>query len=957
MLWFFALFGSLAAGAAMSSSSRGPQTAAPQNDTPPDVSDDTETGDEAGDDLHTGHDTPDPEPDDTPSGEGGEDTGAGDTPHMDHGDHEADGETDGGTHTGHGTAEVTPPPVGADQATIDAYIEAIRAQPETHMHADDSGKMTEHMAAMDLVPRDEATHIAISNGDWFDPDTWHTGEVPADDAKVLIPEGISVTYGSESDVSLFTVRVDGELDFDTDADSQMIFDTMIVSPTGCLVIGSVDDPVAADVSVKLVIADNGPINTDWDPTLLSRGIISHGDASIHGAEKDSHEKVTEDPMAGDTELTFEDLPLGWEVGDTIVVAGTRYDGHKWDNLLREVRLFESEDEIRVITGIEGNTVQFEQALEFDHDSPRGDLKTSVANYTRNVSVETENAEEVEISGRGHVMFMHSDDVDVRYAEFHELGRTDKSEPSQDISDFDPVESDSNVQGRYSLHLHRTGIDDPDDPSYLVGNAVWGSPGWGYVHHDSNAILENNASFDTFGAGYVAETGNETGAWVDNIAILAQGIDWNIPKNTTTIDEDTFDTARGGDGFWFQGRMVEASDNIAASVNTGFVYFHRDGDSRMIEFDASKFEYGDVFFGDDMVWPGLVPIREFSGNETFAAREGLHIVKANPNQGHDIWSELNGFTAWSVTSGAHLEYTSHYILNDFDLIGSDPEPGKHPEFGISFGNNTSDMVIADSHIEGFYTGIDLVKTFNGVAEPDDEHNYVVINAEFGNVETEIANYDPGLDQLFSDGELPGEQARLDLGDRLTFDGNPVSISGTKTDSIGETVFPGGTDSFDIQKPSVLNILEDDGYWTTSDGESYFNVDLYFTDRMTGEIYYETHPVFVDEDLAGFLSGPFGHYTEAVNNGEQDIVEINGQSFAGDQLLYTPIEAVPWNTTAMPDSTYFDVMEMPHAAVIDAGVPPDGQDILAALTHNQGTLDESLPLVPDSETEDIMLDDVA
>ena len=104
-----------------------------------------------------------------------------------------------------------------------------------------------------------------------------------------------------------------------------------------------------------------------------------------------------------------------------------------------------------------------------------------------------------------------------------LVRTDKSERAFDHSDLPNISADSNLKGRYSFHLHRSGTEDVDDPAMVVGNAVFSSPGWGFVHHDSNAILHNNASFDTFGAGFVAESGNEIGAWTDNLAIGAQGV--------------------------------------------------------------------------------------------------------------------------------------------------------------------------------------------------------------------------------------------------------------------------------------------------------------------------------------------------------------------------------------------------------------------------------------------------
>ena len=165
--------------------------------------------------------------------------------------------------------------------------------------------------------------------------------------------------------------------------------------------------------------------------------------------------------AGDTWVDFGETPKGWAVGDTIVIAGTHYEGY-YEAGTPVLSTIPPEDEVRVITQIEDGLIFFDKPLEFDHDSPREDLKTSVANYTRNVSFETENAETAEIFERGHVMFMHNDDVDVRYAEFHELGRTDKSETALNVGEFDQIEFDSNVKGRYSFHFHRAGVDDLEE---------------------------------------------------------------------------------------------------------------------------------------------------------------------------------------------------------------------------------------------------------------------------------------------------------------------------------------------------------------------------------------------------------------------------------------------------------------------------------------------------------------
>ncbi|NJK28075.1 MAG: hypothetical protein HC925_05580, partial [Coleofasciculaceae cyanobacterium SM2_3_26] len=53
----------------------------------------------------------------------------------------------------------------------------------------------------------------------------------------------------------------------------------------------------------------------------------------------------------------------------------------------------------------------------------------------------------------------------------------------------------------------------------------GSPGWGIVHHDSHLVLENNVVFDVAGAAIVAESGNELGAWRNNLTIKTTGMEF------------------------------------------------------------------------------------------------------------------------------------------------------------------------------------------------------------------------------------------------------------------------------------------------------------------------------------------------------------------------------------------------------------------------------------------------
>src|SRR5439155_19270083 len=103
---------------------------------------------------------------------------------------------------------------------------------------------------------------------WFDPTTWADGHIPNAGARVLIPEAISVNYDSESDASLFTVRVDGKLLFAPDHYTRMVVDTLVVAKTGLLLIGAGAHPIQHGITANIVIADNGPIDTTWDPLLL-----------------------------------------------------------------------------------------------------------------------------------------------------------------------------------------------------------------------------------------------------------------------------------------------------------------------------------------------------------------------------------------------------------------------------------------------------------------------------------------------------------------------------------------------------------------------------------------------------------------------------------------------------------------------------------------------------------------
>ena len=701
-------------------------------------------------------------------------------------------------------------------------------------HPDDTGKQSEHSAVNSLITTRNATHVAVKDGSWFDASTWQDGQIPEDDAIVLIPQGTNVTYDGTSDARLFGLRVDGQLDFATDIDTQMIVDTFIVSAVGTLTIGTENDPVNSNVQTKILIADNGAIDTEWDPQQLSRGIVSHGTVKMHGQAKTSHLKVTTDPSVGDNLLILESAPDNWQVGDRIVLTGTRYIKNG------------TEDEERTVTAIDGNRIYLDRPLSYDHSTPRAELKAYVANQSRNIIIATENADTLPANQRGHVMFMHSDDVDVRYTEFRELGRTDKSKPLDDFlfkndsksnrildDDGNPIPgARTNIRGRYPLHLHRTGVNGNESPATIVGNSVVGSPGWGIVHHDSYAILENNVSYDVFGSGFVSETGNEIGTWRNNISIK------NLGRNETEKSgAGNHDLGFSGNGFWFQGRLVESEGNVAAgSSNAGIFYFHRGVDQ--IDIPADNLQVEAWAKGQTEVSPNIPVINGFKDNEVLASRNGLRIVKSFQRQWHDGRTVLDGFTAWEVVRGTELEYTAHYTLKDFSVFGTENSGSSRHHKGVHLSQNTEDIVIENLQAEGFEYGIALDKKIAG-KEQLVEWGYVFVESQIENNKNAWLKFDPTVDQVLEYEDIQVGQLEFELdkaNSDFVIDHSPdsaLSIVGTKIDSLGSIALPFGTESLTYGLKEARNLIQN-GYYTLPDGTYGVVIEEYISDRLTGEM---------------------------------------------------------------------------------------------------------------------------
>ena len=628
-----------------------------------------------------------------------------------------------------------------------------------------------------LVPDLALTYISVPNSTpekWSDPATWkYVGPAPSDgstpspipgaNANVLISTGSVVLVDGLEIAPLRTVRDDGTLRFDPHANTELDVDTLIVEPDGVFQMGT--DPtqpdalsptgmgqrIDADKQAKVVFADRGPIDLAWDPLQFSRGLVSHGDVSIFGAAVTSYEQLGTDAHAKATTLVLANTPTGWQAGDRLILTGDTAANSRGTNHDEEVQIVSigtTTDNHTVVT-ITDPKVTTWAGLKYNHPVVSG----YVSDVSRNARFQSQNVEVV--AQRGHVMFMHNDDVHVDGAGFYGLGRTDKrnaiddpvlspdpDHPGQFTTDVidsvthqrvmvpvrdsngNPVVIDGvtqlqiartglNPRGRYAVHFHRTGVADGDSPATISDSAVVDSPGWGIVNHSSNVDVEGNVVFNAVGAAYVTEAGDEIGTFNGNIAIHSLGSGAGIESR-----QQVQDFGHQGNGFWLQGGNVTVTNNIVAGQRgSAYVFFPRGLDQKGL--GTTQIPVADLVnpawapIGTTTIDVGSVPLRKFQGNVAFASADGLETwfsllnVSGKSADQRNLIEDLQVFDT-SSGRGIFSPYTNLTTMKNVTVTGNVNAPG-----GTAFARNdvTRNLTYDHVHAEGWETGIDV--PVNGV----------------------------------------------------------------------------------------------------------------------------------------------------------------------------------------------------------------------------------------------------
>ena len=594
------------------------------------------------------------------------------------------------------------------------------------------------------------TVTAVKSGNWSDPTLWSTGEVPGANATVDLGDHV-VTYDIASTVKIKHLHNSSGGTFQRAPGSVLWVSTQMFH--GTYIEG---DPIAP-------IPDSNPTETvywysDAPGQTVKYGLVCMGPARLRGETKAHFLKASASLFVGATTIQLIGVAgANWKIGDEICIAATEgsgttssdptylgptsFDG-SWggvDSVQTQTQGFKtSQDEPRTITAINGDIVTLSAPLAYNHivystTLPRGQsvtVRPHVVNFTRSIQHRAEVAS-TDLQRRPHMMFMHNDDVSIRYVDILNFGRT-STDPSlyvpaaQSGKDIylgqTNLANPNNVRGRYGMHIHGTGPYFGRKMVVVQGIVVRGQngpsmsaipvPGWGITQHNSRCAIEDCVTYNVRGAGFVSELGNEIGQWVNNISLWNRGDGF---KTSWSSRQETHVNHNGhiGAAFENQARGIIQQGNVAVSSHHGWT-FHQQATNTLPRV-PDKFS---LRFKDPLTeggTEGIISGRYGLDNDTYGIEQ---------DQIHDF----NDNTCFNVGTGffvAHRQFTdrcdqSVMFAKRFHCIGtSNPLNLHNYTFYYSFydswwrgngngtagwlGGNTFGMMWVNMRLENYVNG--------------------------------------------------------------------------------------------------------------------------------------------------------------------------------------------------------------------------------------------------------------
>ena len=325
--------------------------------------------------------------------------------------------------------------------------------------------------------------------------------------------------------------------------------TLVVLPGGRL-----DIACGALVTLRDV-----PIDTSRDPFQWGNGLVVFGHLEMTCPLRTPKVLVDGDIESGATTLTLSTAPIGWQVGDELLLPDTA----------QQVTTQAPRREAPIhVASLAGSTLTLAAPVGFAHPAvrdPDGVVRVlvRVANLTRPTLVRGEG------SVRGHVAAVGRDaSWRIQGVRLDGLGRT-KAEPLHNTT---PTQIGTNQIGRYGgLHAHHA-ESRPDLVRTFTDNVVVGAPSskWGaaIMHGTSGTLIADNICVGFTGC-YVTEDGNEVGnVFRNNIAAYGVFGPIGVRQNATNELARRCPGCEGA-AYWMHSVQQVIENNEAWNGRMGF----------------------------------------------------------------------------------------------------------------------------------------------------------------------------------------------------------------------------------------------------------------------------------------------------------------------------------------------------------------------------------------------------
>ncbi|MGH2754000.1 MAG: G8 domain-containing protein [Actinomycetota bacterium] len=398
---------------------------------------------------------------------------------------------------------------------------------------------------------------------WSDPATWG-GSVPGPGARVTISSGSKVVVDTDT-ASLAGVQVDGTLSF-ARKNVELSSDWIMVH--GTFRIGTPKKPFLQEAVVTLT--GNEPAQDVMDMGTKVLGVMG-GKLELHGRAVVPWTRLAATAEPDDRAIKLAG-DVRWEPGDRIVIASTDY--------------WRTHDEERTITSVDGDRIQLDDPLDFQHwgevQTLHGhtvDERAEVGLLTRNITVRGSDATAKGFGG--HMMIMAGGRARIDGVEFSKMGQR-------------------KALRRYPVHFHMDGAA-PD--SYLTRSAIHHSFNRCVTIHGTHDLLvKDNVCYDHEGHGFFFEDGVETG----------NRLIGNLGLGTREVEDGLLPTDERPATFWITNPDNVVEGNVAGgSDGTGFWY-------------ALPQHPTGLSAGND-VWPRRTPLGSFAGNVAHSnGDDGLNV---------------------------------------------------------------------------------------------------------------------------------------------------------------------------------------------------------------------------------------------------------------------------------------------------------------------------------------------